>query len=76
MVGETGGAGRGAGKAGPRKKGKPGRPKIGLGVVAVSVSLEKGLLARVDAMARELGMPRSALITRGLHAELAAYRKK
>jgi len=51
---------------------KPGRPRVGKGVDVISVSVEKALLARSDALARRLKVRRSALIARGLRAVLAA----
>ncbi len=51
---------------------KPGRPKRGAGVKVISVSVERGLLARSDALARTLGISRAALIERGLRVVLAA----
>jgi hypothetical protein len=51
---------------------KPGRPRRGGGVKVISVSVERGLLARSDALARELGVSRAALIERGLRAVLGA----
>ena len=51
-------------------KRKPGRPRKGAGVRVISVSVERGLLARADSLARELGMSRAALIERGLRAVL------
>ena len=50
---------------------KPGRPKRGAGVKVISVSVERGLLARSDALARSLGISRAALIERGLKVVLA-----
>jgi len=52
-------------------KRKPGRPKVGQGTRVISVSLEKGLLARCDALAERLGIARSALIADGLRSMLA-----
>ena len=57
-----------------KAKRKPGRPPVGQGTQVISVSLEKGLLARSDALAKRLGIARSALIADGLrdmliHAE-------
>lgn len=49
---------------------KPGRPKRGGGVKVISVSVERGLLARADALAMSLGMSRAALIERGLKTVL------
>jgi len=51
---------------------KPGRPRKGAGVKVISVSVEKGLLARSDHLARDLGISRASLIERGLRAVLAA----
>lgn len=53
-----------------RAKRKIGRPKVGKGAKVISVSVEKGLLARSDALARRLGIRRAALIARGLHRVL------
>jgi len=51
---------------------KPGRPQRGAGAKVVSVSVERQLLARSDALAKNLGISRAALIERGLKAVLAA----
>ena len=51
---------------------KPGRPRKGGGVKVISVSVERTLLARSDAVARRLGLTRAGLIERGLKAILAA----
>ena len=51
---------------------KPGRPRRGAGAKVISVSVERGLLARSDALARELGVTRASLIERGLRAVLEA----
>ena len=50
---------------------KRGRPRKGQGAKVVSVSVERGLLARSDALAHKLGIPRAVLIERGLKAVLA-----
>ncbi len=50
---------------------KPGRPRRGAGVKVISVSVERGLLAKSDALARSLGISRAALIERGLKVVLA-----
>jgi hypothetical protein len=50
---------------------KPGRPRKGAGVKVVSVSVERGLLARSDALAKSLGVSRASLIELGLRAVLA-----
>ena len=43
-----------------------GRPKVGQGAKVVAVTLEKGLLKRVDDYARQHEMKRAEMITRGL----------
>jgi hypothetical protein len=53
---------------------KPGRPRRGAGVKVISVSVEKGLLARSDHLARHLGISRASLIERGLRVMLAGRR--
>jgi len=55
-----------------RARRKPGRPKVGKGARVISVSVEKGLLSRSDALARKLKVRRAAIIARGLRAVLAA----
>jgi hypothetical protein len=50
---------------------RPGRPRKGAGVKVISVSVERGLLARSDALASSLGISRASLIERGLKAVLA-----
>ena len=52
-------------------KRKPGRPRKGRGAKVISVSVERTLLARSDAMARRMGVTRAGLIERGLKAILA-----
>src|SRR5665213_3193735 len=49
-----------------RHRKKMGRPKIGLGAKVVAVTLEKGLLQRVDAYAKKCGMKRAEMISQGL----------
>jgi metal-responsive CopG/Arc/MetJ family transcriptional regulator len=56
---------------GARVKRKIGRPKVGRGAVSVSISLERGLLERVDADARRGGMTRSAYLGRIIKNALA-----
>lgn len=51
---------------------KRGRPKKGQGIRVISVSVEKTLLARSDALAHRIGVTRAGLIERGLKAVLAA----
>lgn len=55
-----------------RAKRKPGRPRREAGAKAISVSVERDLLSRSDALANDLGLSRAALIERGLKAVLAA----
>ncbi len=59
-----------------RAKRKRGRPRRGRGVKVISVSLEKGLLSRCDAVAKKLGVSRAALISQGLHQVLSAAPRK
>ena len=49
-----------------------GRPRKGEGAKVISVSVERTLLARSDALASQMGISRAALIERGLKAVLAA----
>src|SRR5580658_4779869 len=49
-----------------------GRPKLGKGTRAVSVTVEIDLLERADAYARKLGLKRAELFTRGLKSVLPA----
>ena len=51
---------------------RPGRPRRGRGAKVISVSLEQELLARSDALAKNVGISRALLIERGLKAVLAA----
>jgi hypothetical protein len=55
-----------------RVRRRPGRPRRGGGAKVISVSLEQELLARSDALAKNLGISRALLIERGLKAVLAA----
>ncbi len=55
-----------------RARRKPGRPVVGRGVRVISVSVERDLLTRSDALARRLGITRASLVSRGLKAVLAA----
>jgi hypothetical protein len=47
---------------------KRGRPRRGLGAKTISVTVEKGLLARADRLAKKLHVPLAVLIARGLQA--------
>jgi len=55
-----------------RAKRKPGRPVEGRGAQVISVSVERGLLAVADKLARHKRISRARLIARGLRAVLAA----
>ena len=50
---------------------KPGRPKVGQGVKVISLSVERGLLKRADALARQRKLSRAELVAQLLHAALA-----
>lgn len=50
---------------------KVGRPKVGKGSKAVTVTIERDLLQRADALARAAGMKRSEFFTLGLQYLLA-----
>ena len=54
-----------------RAKRKRGRPVRGAGAKAISVTVEKSILARADALAQKLGITRAQLIERALAEELA-----
>jgi hypothetical protein len=51
-----------------RARRKAGRPRIGQGAQTISVTIEKGLLAKADRLARKLNVQRAKLIARGLQA--------
>jgi hypothetical protein len=51
-----------------RFKSKMGRPKVGKGAKTISLSVERGLLARADAFAKKHGMSRARLVAAGLKA--------
>ncbi len=59
-----------------RAKRKPGRPVRGAGAKAISVTVEKSILARADALAERLGITRAQLIERALTEELARAGKQ
>lgn len=50
---------------------KMGRPKIGRGAKVISLTIEAGLLARADALARRQKLTRAALFARALKSDLA-----
>jgi hypothetical protein len=54
-----------------RVKRKRGRPRVGQGYQRISVSLERGLLARVTALVKKRRITRSKLFTQVLEAALA-----
>ena len=47
---------------------KRGRPRKGLGSKTISVTVETGMLAKTDRLAKKLHVPRAVLIARGLQA--------
>lgn len=55
-----------------RARAKRGRPRIGRGSRAITITLERGLLERADRTARRERVTRSQLIAKALIAELAA----
>src|SRR5262249_14033008 len=54
-------------------KRKPERPLKGRGVKVISVSVERTLLARSDAVARRMGVARAGLIERGPSANPSGW---
>ena len=52
-------------------KRKRGRPKVGQGFKRISVSIERGLLGRVNALARKRGVNRSKLLALVLEEAIA-----
>lgn len=57
-----------------RMKRKRGRPLIGNGAKVIAVSVERGLLARCDRLAKKKRVSRASLIARGLRAVLEMER--
>lgn len=55
-----------------RAKRKRGRPVQGKGAQVISVSVERGLLARTDRLVKSKRISRAQVIARGLRAVLAA----
>lgn len=49
-----------------------GRPQVGQGAQHVAITLERGLLERADAYARQHGLKRSEMIARGLSLLMAS----
>jgi hypothetical protein len=58
-----------------RARRRPGRPRQGEGARVISVTVERSLLARSDALAKNMGVTRAGMIARGLKAVLAAEGK-
>ena len=56
-----------------RMRKKAGRPKVGQGSKLVAVTIEKGLLTRADAYAKEHAMKRTELIAQGLRLVLGDF---
>jgi hypothetical protein len=57
-------------RAEERKARNPGRPKIGRGSERINITIERGLLAEADAIARRQRIGRSELIARSLQQML------
>ena len=57
-------------------KKKRGRPKVGRGFKRISVSIERGLLGRVNALARKRGVNRSKLLALVLEEAIARDRSQ
>ena len=51
-----------------RARAKRGRPRVGAGSRTICITVEKGLLAQADRLAKKLRLPRAALVARGLQA--------
>jgi hypothetical protein len=54
----------------------PGRPKIGKGSQKIHITLERGLLANTDRMARQKGLGRSELIAQVLASVIGRPRSR
>lgn len=54
-----------------RAKAKRGRPRIGSGSKAITITVEKKLLGRIDKTAKKQGVTRSQFIARALQQELS-----
>jgi hypothetical protein len=54
-----------------RARAKRGRPRVGMGSATIAVTVEKGLLAKADRLAKKLHVPRAALVARGLEAVIS-----
>jgi hypothetical protein len=53
------------------RKAKPGRPPVGEGAAKIALSVERGLLRRLDAYAKAHGISRAELVARGLQVVLS-----
>jgi hypothetical protein len=58
-----------------RAKRRPGRPRRGLGVRVISLSVEQSLLEQVDAAVQETGLSRAAIFEACARATLERIRK-
>ncbi len=54
-----------------RARAKRGRPRVGKGSKTIAVTVEIGLLAKADRLAKKLRVPRAALVARGLQAVIS-----
>ncbi|HWB53067.1 MAG TPA: hypothetical protein VG722_02705 [Tepidisphaeraceae bacterium] len=55
-----------------RFKAKMGRPKVGKGAKTISLTVEKELLRKADAYAKEHGMSRAKMVADGLRKVMGA----
>jgi len=55
-----------------RFQAKMGRPKVGKGAKTISLTVEKDLLKRADAYAKQHGISRAKLVARGLEVILGS----
>jgi len=55
-----------------RFKAKMGRPKVGKGAKTISLTVEKDLLKRADAYAKQHGISRAKLVAKGLEVILGS----
>jgi len=58
-----------------RARKRPGRPRIGAGAQAISVTVEKNLLRAIDRIAKQRKTTRARLIAKGLEAIVRNERK-
>jgi hypothetical protein len=58
-----------------RAKAKRGRPRVGKGAERINVTVERGLLSRADAFAKQHGYTRAQVVAKGLAAVLAGKRR-